>query len=53
MSIATLTNYFLKALAISCGSVKLRSLSKILDRATLGNSVKEIRFFINFHVLFK
>ena len=53
MSRATLTKYLLRGLAISCGSVKLRPLSKILDEATLGNSFKEIRFFIPFHVLFK
>ena len=43
---ATLTKYL-------CGSVKLRPLSKILDGATLGNSFKEIRFFVPFHVFFK
>ena len=48
MSVATFTKYLLKALAISCGSVKLRPLSKILDGATLGNSFKDIRFFIPF-----
>ena len=53
MSVATFTKYLLKALAISCGSVKLRPLSKILDGATLGNSFKEIRFFIPFQVVFK
>ena len=53
MSVATLTKYLLKALAVSCGSVKLWSLSKILDGAALGNSFKEISFFIPFHVLFK
>ena len=52
MSAAIFTKYLLKALAISCGSVKLRPLSKILDGATLGNSFKEIRFFIPFYVLF-
>ena len=45
MSVATFTKYLLKALAISCGSVKLRPLSKILDGATLDNSFKEIRDF--------
>ena len=37
MSVVTLTEYLLKALAISFGSVKLWPLSKILDGATLGN----------------
>ena len=41
------------SVANSCGSVKLRPLSKILDGATLGNSFKEIRFFIPFQVVFK
>ena len=50
---ATLTKYLFNAFAISCGSVKLRPLSKILDGATLGNSFKEIRFFVPFHVFFK
>ena len=53
MSVATFTKYLLKALAISCGSVKLQPLSKILDGASLGNSFREIIFFIPFHVLFK
>ena len=53
MSVATFTKYLLKALAVSCGSVKFQPLSKIWDGATLGNSFKEIRFFIPFHVLFK
>ena len=53
MSVAILTKYLLKALAISCGSVKLQPLSKVLDGATLGNSFKEIRFFIPFLALFK
>ena len=53
MSIATFTKYLLKALTIYCGSVNLGALSKILDGATLGNSFKEIRFFIPFPVLFK
>ena len=53
MSIAVLTTYLLKALAISCNSVKLRPLTKILDGATLGNSFKEIVFSILFHLLFK
>ena len=35
MSVATFTKYLLKALAISCGSVKLWQLSKLLDGATL------------------
>ena len=35
-----LTKYVLKVLAISCSSVKLRSLSKLLDRATLGHYLK-------------
>ena len=52
MSVATFTKYLLNALAIS-GSVKLQPLSKILDGDTLGNSFKEIRFFIPFHALFK
>ena len=53
MSIAVLTTYLLKALAISCNSVKLRPLTKILDGATLGNSFKGIVFSILFHLLFK
>ena len=53
MSVATLTKYLLKALAFSCGSVKLRSLSKILDGATLGDIFKDIRFFIPSHTLFR
>ena len=52
MSVATFTKYLLKVLAISCGSTKLRPLSKKLDGATLGNSFKEIRVFIPFYVLF-
>ena len=52
MSVAMLTKYSLKALAISCGSVKLRPLSKILDGATLGNSFKKIKSFIPFDVIF-
>ena len=31
------------SVATSCGSVKLRPLSKILDGATLGNSFKEMK----------
>ena len=42
MSVAMLTKYLLKALAISCGSVKLWSLSKILDGATLDNFLKRL-----------
>ena len=53
MSVTTFTKYLLKSLAISCGSVKIQPLSKILDRAALGNAFKEIRFFMPFHVLFK
>ena len=53
MSVAMFTKYFLKALAISCGSVKLRPLSKILDEAILDNYFKEISFFIHFCILFK
>ena len=45
MSLATFTKYLLKALDISCGSVKLQQLPKILDGATLDNSFKEIRDF--------
>ena len=45
LSLATFKQYLLQALAISCGSVKLRSLSKILDGATLGNSFNKVRFF--------
>ena len=41
MSVAMFTKYLLKALAISCGSVKLRTLSKILDGAKLDNSFKD------------
>ena len=50
MSVATLTRFLLKTVAVFCDSVKLRPLSKILDGATLGNSFKEITFFIPFHV---
>ena len=32
------------------GSVELRPLSKVLDRTKLGNSFKDITFFIPFHV---
>ena len=39
MSVTTLTNYLLKALAISCGSVKLRPLLKILNGVRLGCNV--------------
>ena len=53
MSVATLKKYLLKAFAISCGSVKLWPLSTILHGATPANSLKETRFFIPFHVLFK
>ena len=53
MSVATFTKYLLKALAISCGSVKLRPSPKILDGAKLSNYFREIGFFITFHVLFK
>ena len=53
MSVASLTKYVLKVLFITCGSPKLCPLSKILDRAALGNYFKEIRFFIPFHVFFK
>ena len=53
MSVTVLTNYLLKALAISCNSVKLRPLTKILDGATLGNSFKKTVFSIHFHLLFK
>ena len=35
MSVATLTKYMLKELAVYCGSVKLRPLSKIFDGAAL------------------
>ena len=42
MSAATFTKYLLKALVISCTSVKLQQLSKILNGATLDNSFKEI-----------
>ena len=35
MSVATFIKYLLKALAISCGSIKLQELSKILDGAIL------------------
>ena len=38
MSVATFTNYLLKELPISFGSVKLCPLSKILDAALLDNS---------------
>ena len=34
MPVATLAKYLLKALVISCGSAKLRLLSKILNAAT-------------------
>ena len=38
MSAAIFAKYLLNALPISCGSVKLRAFSKILDGAILGNS---------------
>ena len=53
LNVATLTKYLLKTLAVSRGSVKSRSLSKILDRAILDNSFNGISFFIPSHVLFK
>ena len=46
MSVATFTNYLLKELPISFGSVKLCPLSKILDAALLDNS-----FPCNFQVI--
>ena len=52
MSVALFTKYLLKALAIS-GSVKRWLLSKILDGTVLDNSLKDISFFLPFHVLFK
>ena len=45
VSVATLSK--------SCCPVKLQSLSKILDGATLGNTFKKIRFFIPFQVFFQ
>ena len=51
--VAPFTKYLLKALAISCISVKLWPLSKILDGAILKKSFKEISFFIPLSVLFK
>ena len=53
ISVATFTKYLLKAFALFCSSVKLRPLSETLDRTTLDNFFKEIRFFISFHVFFK
>ena len=53
MSVATFTKYLLKALTISCDSIKLRPLSKILDEAILDNFFKEISFFILHRVFFK
>ena len=49
---SSVNKIFIKALAISCGSVKLLPLSKILDGLTLDNFFKEIRFFIPFCVPF-
>ena len=40
MSVATFIKYLLKALAISCGSVKFQLFLKILDGSTLGNFLK-------------
>ena len=53
MSVAMFTKYLLKALAISCNSVRLQTLSKILEGAILNNSFKEISLFIPFHILLK
>ena len=53
MPVATFIKYLLKELTVSCGSVKLWPLSKILDGAILDNSFKEISFFMSFRVLFK
>ena len=50
---ATLTKYLVKALAISCDSVTLWPLPKILNGATFGNSFKDIRLFIPFHIRVK
>ena len=53
MSIAMLTKYLLKGLGISCSSVKLRPLPKIVDGVALGNFFIEIYFFISCHTVFK
>ena len=53
MSVAMFTKYLLKALAISCNSVRLQTLPKILEVAILNNSFKEISLFIPFHILLK
>ena len=42
MSVATFAKYLLKALAISCGSVKHWPLSIILDGATLATLSKRL-----------
>ena len=52
MSVAPFTKYLLKPVTISCGSVKLRPLSKILDGAILDNSFKDISFFIPFQCIY-
>ena len=44
MPVATLTKYVLKVLVILCGSAKLW---------TLGNYLKEIRFFIPYSLSFQ
>ena len=53
LNVAMLTKYLLKALTISCGSVKLWPLSKILDGAKLGNYFKEFSFFIPLPCIFQ
>ena len=41
----------LKALTVSCDLVKVWPLSKIVDGAMLGDSFKEIKFFMPFSVM--
>ena len=53
MSVVTFTKYLLKALAISCGSVKLRPLSKIFDGAIAWAIHLKILGSLYFYVLFK
>ena len=53
MSVATFPKCLVKALTISCGSVKLWTLSKVLDGAIVDYFFKDISFFIPFHVVFR
>ena len=53
MSVATFTKYLLKALAISCGSVKLRPLSKMLDGAIGWAILLKILDSLYLYVLFR